>query len=193
MARGDPDYYAGAVANSVLGGGYSARLNQEIRIKRGLSYGASSRLAGMRTTGLFRAVAQTKNESAPQVLDLILAELQRMASAPAGPDELKARKSVLIGGFGRELATTDGLAGILGGLALYDLPLTEVADYTGKVEGVTAAQVQAFSAKELAPDRVSVIVAGDAKAFEAGLKQRRSDLEVIPAKDLDLDATSLRK
>ena len=193
IARGDPDYYAGAVANSVLGGGYSARLNQEIRIKRGLSYGASSRLAGMRTTGLFRAVAQTKNESAPQVLDLILAELQRMASAPAGPDELKARKSVLIGGFGRELATTDGLAGILGNLALYDLPLTEVADYTGKVEGVTAAQVQAFSAKALSPASVSVIVAGDAKAFEAGLKQRRPDLEVIPANDLDLDAASLRK
>jgi zinc protease len=193
VPRGAPDYYAGAVANSVLGGGYSARLNQEIRIKRGLSYGASSRLSGMRTTGLFRAVAQTKNESAPQVLDLILAELQRMAGAPAGADELKARKSVLIGGFGRELATTDGLAGILGNLALYDLPLTEVADYTGKVEGVTAAQVQAFSAKEFAPDGVSVIVAGDAKAFTEGLKQRRPNLEVIPAKDIDLDAASLKK
>lgn len=193
IPRGHPDYYAGAVANSVLGGGYSARLNQEIRIKRGLSYGASSRLSAMRTTGLFRAVAQTKNESAPEVLDLIMAELQRMAQAPAGADELKARKSVLIGGFGRELATADGLAGILGSLALYDLPLTEVADYTGKVEGVTAAQVQAFSAKNLSPDSVSVIVAGDAKAFEAGLKQRRPNLEVVPAKDLDLDAVSLKK
>lgn len=193
ISRGDPAYYPGIVTNSVLGGGYSARLNQEIRIKRGLSYGANSRLSGLRTTGLFRGVAQTKNESAPQVLDLILAELQRLADAPAGADELKARKSVLIGGFGRELATTDGLATILGNLALYDLPLTEVADYTAKVEGVTAAQVQDFAKQNLAPNSVSVIVAGDAKAFTAGLKERRPTLEVVPAKDLDLDAVSLRK
>lgn len=193
IARGDPAYYPAVVTNSVLGGGYSARLNQEIRIKRGLSYGANSRLSAMRTTGLFRAVAQTKNESAPQVLDLIMAEVKRLADAPAGPDELKARKSVLIGGFGRELATTDGLAGILGNLALYDLPLTEVADYTTKVEAVTAAQVQDFAKQNLAPDSVSVIVAGDAKAFTDGLKQRRPNLEVVPAKELDLDSASLRK
>ena len=147
----------------------------------------------MRTTGLFRAAAQTKNESAPQVLDLMLGELQRLADAPTSADELKARKSVLVGGFGRELATTDGLAGILGNLALYDLPLSEVAAYTGKVEAVTAGQVQDFAAKNLAPGSVSVIVAGDAKAFEAGLKQRRPNLELIPAKDVDLAAVNLRK
>jgi zinc protease len=126
---------------------------RRFRIKRGLSYGANSRLAAMRTTGLFRAVAQTKNESAPQVLDLIMAELQRLGAAPPTADELKARKSVLIGGFGRELATTDGLAGIIGNLALYDLPLDEIAAYTGKVEAVTAGQIQDFAARNLAPRR----------------------------------------
>jgi zinc protease len=193
IPRGDPAYYPGIVTNSVLGGGYSARLNQEIRIKRGLSYGANSRLSAMRTTGLFRAVAQTKNESAPQVLDLIVAELSRLAQAPAGADELKARKSVLIGSFGRELATTDGLASILGNLALYDLPLSEVGAYTGKVEAVTAGQVQDFARTNLDPASVSVIVAGDAKAFQADLKTRRPNLEVVPAAELDLDAVGLRK
>ncbi|MBT9472016.1 MAG: pitrilysin family protein [Pseudomonadota bacterium] len=193
ISRGDPAYYPGIVTNSVLGGGYSARLNQEIRIKRGLSYGANSRLSAMRTTGLFRASAQTKNESAPQVLDLIVAELTRLVQTPAGAEELKARKSVLIGGFGRELATTDGLASILGNLALYDLPLTEVGAYTGKVEAVSASQVQDFAKKNLDPAAVSVIVAGDAKAFEAELKSRRPDLEVVPAAELDLDAVSLKK
>jgi len=193
IGRSDPAYYPGIVANSVLGGGYSARLNQEIRIKRGLSYGANSRLGAQRTTGLFRAAAQTKNESAPQVLDLIMAELKRLADAPAGAEELKARKSVLVGGFGRELATTDGLANIIGGLALYDLPLSEIGAYTGKVEAVSADQVQAFARNNLDPATVSVIVAGDAKAFLDGLKTRRPDLEVVPAADLDLDAVSLKK
>ena len=192
IARGDAQYYPGIVANSVLGGGYSARLNQEIRIKRGLSYGASSRLSAMRDTGLFRAAAQTKNESAPQVLDLIMAEVKRLADAPAGAEELKARKSVLIGGFGRELATTDGLAGILSNLALYDLPLTELADYTTKVEAVTAGQVQTFAQQRLDPASVSVIVAGDAKAFTDGLKQRQPNLEVVPAAELNLDSPTLK-
>ena len=193
IARASPDYYPGIVANSVLGGGYSARLNQEIRIKRGLSYGANSRLSAQRTTGLFRAAAQTKNESAPQVLDLIVAELKRLSDTPAGADELKARKSVLVGGFGRELATTGGLADILGALALYDLPLAEIGVYTGKVEAVTPAQVQAFAKANLDPADASVIVAGDAKAFLEGLRSRRPNLEVVPAADIDFDRVDLRK
>jgi zinc protease len=193
IARGDPDYYAGIVANTVLGGGYSARLNQEIRIKRGLSYGASSRLSANRTTGSFRAAAQTKNESAPQVLDLINAEMTRLGATTATADELKARKSVLIGGFGRELATSSGLADVLGNLALYGVPLDEIGRYTTKVEAVDAAQVQAFAATRLDPKTASVIIAGDAKAFVAPLKAKLPNLEVIPVENLDLDSPTLRK
>lgn len=193
IPRSDPDYYPGIVANTVLGGGYSARLNQEIRIKRGLSYGASSRLSAFRTTGSFRASAQTKNESAPQVLDLIQAEMKTLATAPAGEDELKARKSVLVGSFGRELATTGGLADILGNLALYGVPLDEITRYTAKVEAVTAPQVQGFAARYFSPDGASVIVAGDAKAFSSALKAKLPNLEIIPVDQLDLGSPSLRK
>ena len=193
IARNDPDYYPGIVANTVLGGGYSARLNQEIRIKRGLSYGASARLAANRTTGSYRASAQTKNESAPQVLDLITAEMKKLAAEPAGAEELKARKSVLVGGFGRELETTGGLADIIGNLALYGVPLDEIGAYTGKVEAVTAPQVQSFAGRILDPAKASVIVAGDGKAFTAALKAKLPNLEVIPAGQLDFDKPSLTK
>lgn len=193
IARNDPAYYPGIVANTVLGGGYSARLNQEIRIKRGLSYGASSRLSPSRTTGSFRAAAQTKNKSAPQVLDLIRTEMAKLGTTAAGADELTARKSVLIGGFGRDLATADGLAGILGNLALYGVPLDEVGLYTRKVEAVTPAEVQAFAGRFLDPATASVIVAGDAKAFSAALKAKVATLEVIPVDKLDLDSATLRK
>jgi zinc protease len=193
IARDDPAFYPATVANTVLGGGYSARLNEEIRIKRGLSYGAGSGLAARRTTGLFRASAQTKNESAPEVLDLINAELKRLAAEPAGADELKARKSTLVGNYGRNLATTDGLADTLGNLALYGVPLSELGAYTQKVEAVTADQVQGFARTELDPARMSVIVAGDAKAFGDELKKRAPNLEVIPAAEIDLDRPDLRK
>lgn len=193
IPRSDPAYYPGIVANTVLGGGYSARLNEEIRIKRGLSYGAGSALTPRRTTGLFRASAQTKNESAPQVLDLIMAELKRLAAEPAGAEELKARKSTLVGAYGRNLATTEGLADILGNLALYGVPLDEMNAYTAKVEAVSAGEVQAFARERLDPAKMSVIVAGDAKAFAEGLKARAPNLEVIPAAELDLDRPDLRK
>jgi zinc protease len=193
ISRSDPAYYPGIVTNTVLGGGYSARLNEEIRVKRGLSYGASSALTPRRSTGLFRAQAQTKNESAAQVLDLIYAEIRKIAAEPAGPEELKARKSTLVGAYGRELATTEGLADVLGNLALYGVPLSEMNAYTGKVEAVTAGEVQAFAKAHLDPAQVSVIVAGDAKAFADELKKRSPTLEVIPAAEIDLDSPSLRK
>ena len=193
IARNDPDYYPGVVATTVLGGGYSARLNQEIRIKRGLSYGATARLSAARTTGSFRASAQTKNESAAQVLELIDAELARLASGPAGPEELTARKSTLIGDYGRELATSGGLADILGNYALYGVPLDEVGRYTAKVEAVDAAQVQAFAKRAFDPAQASVVVAGDAKTFAGPLKARLPNLEVIAIGDLDLDSPTLRK
>jgi len=193
IARNDPDYYPAIVATTVLGGGYSARLNQEIRIKRGLSYGARASLSTARTTGSFRASAQTKNESAPEVLDLINAELTKLAAAPAGADELKARKSVLVGDYGRDLATSGGLADILGNLALYGVSLDEIGRYTGKVEAVDAAQVQAFARRAFDPAQATVVVAGDAKAFQAALKAKLPTLEVIPSDQLDLESPTLRK
>ena len=193
IARNDPAYYPGVVAATVLGGGYSARLNAEIRIKRGLSYGASARLTTARTTGSFRASAQTKNESAVEVLGLIDDELAKLAAVPASADELKARKSTLVGDYGRDLATSGGLADILGNLALYGVPLDEISHYTAKVEAVTPAEVQAFTAKTLDPKAASVIIAGDAKTFTTALKAKLPNLEVIPSAQLDLASPTLKK
>jgi zinc protease len=193
IVRGDPRYYAGQVANNILGGGYSARLNQEIRIKRGLSYGARSGLTARQSTGAFTASTQTKNESAAEVVGLVKTEMAKIALEPVGADELTARKSVLIGGYGRQLATTDGLAGILGSLALYGIPLSEVQAYTGKVEAVTAADVQRFAAEVMNPAQASVIVAGDTKLFGAGMQTALPGAEVIPLDQLDLDSPTLKK
>lgn len=193
IVRADPRYYAGLVANGVLGGGYSARLNQEIRIKRGLSYGANSSLTPRAAVGGFSASVQTKNESAAQVVTLVKEELAKLGQAPASAGELAARKSVLIGGYGRELGTSEGLADILGGLAVYGVPLNEVQAYTGKVEAVTAADVQDFSRTVLDPAQASVIVVGDAKSFGDTVKAVLPNAVQIPVDQLDLDSPTLRK
>ena len=191
--RDDPRYYAGLVANNVLGGGYSSRLNQEIRLKRGLAYGAGSSLSVRKGSGGFSASTSTKNETAGEVVTLLRGEMTRLGQAPPTAEEMAARKSVLIGGFGRELATAGGLADTLGSLASYGIDLNEVSLFTTKIEAVTPQQVQAFAAQVLKPGEASVIVVGDGKLFGKSLKEALPDAEVIPVGELDLDSPTLRK
>ncbi len=191
IARSDPRYYQALVTNAVLGGGYSARLNYEIRIKRGLSYGAGAGFTPRRTFGLWSASAQTKNESAAQVVALVQAELAGLAGRPPSMDELIARRSGLIGGFGRNLETTDGLANILEDLALAGVDLSEIGVYQQKVEAVTPDQVRAYAADLLTPGKATIIVVGDAKTFLEALKAQVPNLQVIPAGRLDLERPDL--
>ncbi|MBS0408998.1 MAG: insulinase family protein [Proteobacteria bacterium] len=193
ITRADPLYYQGLVANAVLGGGYSARLNEEIRIKRGLSYGAGSRLSARATLGSFSAQAQTKNQSAGEVVNLLRSTTAGLATNAPAADELAARQSSLVGEYGRELATSGGLAGILGNLAVYGIDLNEIKAYTDRVNAVTAAQVSAFARDQFDPAKASFIVVGDAKVFLDPLKAALPSVEVIPVDNLDLDSPTLKK
>ncbi len=193
IRRVDPEYYPALVANAVLGAGYSSRLNQEIRIKRGLSYGAGSAFEFRRMAGPFTASTQTKNESAAEVASITLDEMRKMMTAAVENSELTPRRAVLIGNFGRALETTSGLVGRIAQLALYGLSLTEINNYVRNVEAVTPAEVQAFAAKHLEPSGAAVVIVGEAKKFLDPLKQKFANVEVIPIDQLDLDSPALRK
>jgi zinc protease len=193
IRRADPRYYQAVVANEVLGGGYSSWLNEEIRIKRGLSYGAGSAIDARRMPGAFVARVQTKNQSAPEVADLMIQQLKRLGAAPAEGAEVQARQAALTGNYGRNLETTQGLASTLAIYALQDIPLTEIQRYEGAVRQVTPAQAASFAAATLDPSKADLIVVGDAKQFLPQLKTEHPDLEVIPAAQLDLDSPSLRQ
>lgn len=193
LTRTDPRHYQALVANQVLGGGYSSRLNEEIRVKRGLSYGASSAFAFRLAPGPFSAATQTKNPSAPEVAQLITSTMQGMGKSPATDAELRARKSALIGEFGRQVETNGGSASVLGLLALYHIDLGELARYGDKVQAVTAEDVRAFSAQVLDPASASLVIVGDAKHFLEALRAKYPDLELIPAADFDLESPTLRK
>ena len=192
LARTDQDFIPALVTNGVLGGGYSARLNQEIRIKRGLSYGAGSGLAARRLPGALIANAQTRNESAAEVADLMNSELARLGTMGVSGEELGARQATLIGDFGRDVETNSGLAHQLSQLAAFQLPLSQLQSYIADVAAVTPAQVQSLARRLLDPARADlVIVADGAKAFVA-VKQRRPDVRRIAADQLDLDKSALQ-
>ena len=192
IARSDPDFYAASVANATLGVGFSSRLNQEIRIKRGLAYGAGSGIAARRQPGYVAANTQTKNPSAPEVVGLIVDTMKGMGSAPVPDGELASRKAVLIGDFGRETETTGGIAGVLGDYVVENVPLSELKAFTPKIEGVDAAAVQRVAQRLLDPTNASIIVVGDAKLFLDDLRKKYPNVEVIPADKVNLDSATLQ-
>lgn len=193
IRRTDPQYYPGLVANSVLGGGYSARLNYEIRIKRGLSYGASSRLDARRDVGPFLASTQTRNDAGAEVAGLLLQELERLGQADVAAAELGPRQAALTGNFARRLETTRGLVAEIAGFAVHGLPLDTANAFIPGVQGVSAADVKAFARSRLDPRGASLVLVGDAGKFLAPLEKAFSTVDVIRAADLDLDSATLRK
>jgi len=192
ISRNSPEYFPGIVSNAVLSG-YSGRLNWEIRVKRGLSYGAGSALDTRRWAGSFTATAQTKNESGAEVAALTLGEVSKLASDGVLDSELTTRKASLIGGFARGLETTGGLVGQISSLAIYGLNFDELNRFIGNVQSIKPEDVKKFAAANLATDSTSLIVVGDARKFLADLKKQFPDVEVIPIAELDLNSATLRR
>ncbi|MEZ0496722.1 M16 family metallopeptidase [Sphingomonas sp. IW22] len=192
LSRGDRQFYAGQVANATLGVGFTSRLNQEIRIKRGLAYGARSSIDARRGVGPFTASTQTKNPSAPEVVSIIAAEMQRLGAEAAPESELATRKAVLIGGFGRAIETNSGVADLIGDYVIEQVGVDELSRYIPAVEGVDPAAVQAAAARLFDTKGASIVVVGDAKAFVEPLRKAYPQVEVIPATALNLDAPGLK-
>ncbi|WP_309629556.1 pitrilysin family protein [Brevundimonas sp.] len=192
VSRTDADYFPLTLGNTLLGGSFTSRLNQEIRIKRGLSYGTRSSLGVRREDGLFTASAQTRNDAAVEVSDLILTEISRLSTTRPTESELTTRQAILTGAFGDSLETVDGLGGLVAGLALYDLPMSELAAYVGKVEAIDGAAVQSAFAEHLPVDRASLVIVGDAAQFIDALRAKHPNVEVIPITALNLDNAALQ-
>jgi len=192
IKRNSPDYYAGLVTNAALGTGFVSRLNNEIRIKRGLSYGARSAIDARRGVGPFVASAQTKNESAAEVATLLQSELKRLVTEPVQGEELKSRQAVLTGGYARSLETNAGYVAQIAGLATYDLTLDTLAKFIPSINAVKTEDVTAFATKYFgAPP--SLIIVGKASEFLEALKKTFADVTVIGQGDLDLNRPDLTK
>ena len=193
IARSAPDYFTGVVANTLLGGGYSSRLMQEVRIKRGLSYDIGSRLDARKAGGVWSIGAQTKNESAPELVAVALEEIRRIGDVAAPADELEARKLTVIGAVSRRLETTEDLASTLATFEAYGVPLTDLTTTIDKLSAVTGQQVVDYARKHWEPGTLSIVVAGDADKFADALKAKYPGLRVIAQDKVDLDRANLTK
>lgn len=192
-ARSGANYYPALVSNAVLGGGYSARLNLEIRIKQGLSYGAGSNFAWRADSSNFSTRGQTKNVSAAHVAELTLNEIKNMETGAIPVDELTPRKLSLTGEFGRALSGNSTVAQRLNELYTFDLKPDQLNSYIGGVDKISESQIRSFMVGNL--NGGDLIIVGDYKVFADDLKKRfpNQTVEVIPASQLDLNSKTLRK
>ncbi|HSJ23873.1 MAG TPA: pitrilysin family protein [Longimicrobiales bacterium] len=162
--RSSPDYVALHVANTILGGAFTSRLNILLREEKGYTYGAGSSFAFRRNGGPFVASTAVGTAATADAVNDMVSEVGRLVAEPVTANELARAQSYLVLGLPRTFETTGDVAEHVSELALYDLPHDYYEEYAAAVRRVTPAEVQAAAARWLRPEELVIVVAGDAAA-----------------------------
>jgi zinc protease len=171
LTRANPDYFPLSVGSTILGGGASSRLFNEIREKQGYAYSVGSHHLPMKDAGLFAAEMQVRNEVLGPALSGMLAELTSMAKEPVTSAELSNVKNFLSGVFVLRLQTQDGLATQLATVKTMGLPIDYLEKYTTRTRSVEPDQILSIAKKIIAPDQSAIVVVGDAKQLGPALEK----------------------
>jgi predicted Zn-dependent peptidase len=169
VPRDTPDYFALTVMNTILGGSFTSRLNQNLRETHGYAYGARSGFDMRRLAGPFSAAAAVQTDKTAESVTEILNELNGIRTTVPAAELSKAKNYVALG-FPGQFETNGDLAGAYAELFVHGLPLDYYATYVDRVLAVTAADVQRVAGKYVTPDRFAVVVVGDRQAVEEKLK-----------------------
>ncbi len=191
---GSSELTVGAIAQAVLGGGYSARLNQLVRIEHGLSYGAFGTSDLQPAGGRWIAQAQTQNPSALKVAELMREAVLSVAREPVPEDELAARRGALVGDFARQWETTAGVASLIADELAAGRDPAALTQRVATLRAITPQQVRDYAARWWTADTLRVLIVGDWAAAGASVKSLRPGVGVLrlPASALDLDRAGLR-
>lgn len=164
----DKDWYVGEVMNYILGGGsFSSRLMEEIRDKRGLTYGIGSSMMLFDHAALYVIQASSANANAASVLDLTRKEISRLRDALASAEELQAAKDYLIGSYAIDLTSTQSVAGYLSELQRLGLTRDEQEKHVAAITAVSAADVQRLARRLLPEGKEAVFLVGQPEGVKA--------------------------
>lgn len=166
VKRDDPDWYNAYVMNYILGGGsFSSRLMTEVRVKRGLAYGAYSGLEPYEHGGLVIGEVATRNEKVAESLKVIKDELRKMGSTDVSVTELAQAKTYLNGSFPLQMDSTTAIAALLSVVQRDHLGIDYFDRRPSLIDKVTAADIRRVSGKLLDPDKLTVVIVGDPKGM----------------------------
>jgi zinc protease len=170
LMPGTQDAIKARVTNQVLGVGFSARLNQNLREKHGYTYGAGSQLNPDNLIGSFNASASVRNEVTDSSIHEFLSELKRIVNEPVSEGELALAKAAISGAFGRSLETPQTIANFALSTAKYNLPKDYYNNYLKYVDAVTLTDVQVAAKKFIRPENAHIVVVGKGSEIAEKLK-----------------------
>jgi zinc protease len=167
LKRSDPDFYAAYVANHILGGGgFTARLTEEVREKRGLAYSVYSYLYPLDRAPLWLGGAGTDSTRVAETVGLIRKEVARMASGEVSQAELDDAKTYLTGSFPLRLTGNDPIASMLVSMQIDDLGIDYLDRRNDYVEAVTLEDLRRAARRLYHPDRLLLVVVGNPRDLQ---------------------------
>jgi predicted Zn-dependent peptidase len=194
LPRKHRDYLALDLAMNILGGEGGNRLHRVLRSDRGLTYGASADTNALKETGNIVADTDTRSETTVEALRLIVEEFSRLQKQRVSDRELEDAKAYLTGSFPLTIETPSAIALQILNAVFYGLDLEELQTYRERINAIMPDDIQRVARDYLRPDRLSIVLVGDASVFAkqlagAGFEQ----FERIPLGELDLGSADLRR
>lgn len=170
--RMNPDYVALQVMNTILGGGFTARINMNLREDKGYTYGARSGFTFRRGAGPFEAGGDIQTAVTKESIVELMKELNGIRGAiPVTQKELDYNKQSIIRRFPAGFETIGAISNQLSNLVVYDLPDSYFNDFIAKVNGVTLDDVNRVAKKYIDPSKMAIVIVGDRKVIEPGLRE----------------------
>jgi zinc protease len=194
IPRKHPDYMTWDVTVKILGGEGANRLHQVLRSQYGLTYGAEANTEARKDAGDFVAETDTRTDTTGQALRLMVDEFSRLVRERVGQRELADAQAYLAGSFPLTIETPDQIATQVLNVLFYDLPISEIGTFRERVLAVTPEDIQRVARQYVRPDRLAIVLVGNARAFASQLIELGfGAYEVIPVDQLDLMAPNFKR
>jgi zinc protease len=194
IARKTTDYMPVDLAIKILGGEGANRLHRVLRTERGLTYGVSADTQTLKRSGMFVAKTNTRSDATAEVLRLIVDEYSRLRRERVNDDELSDAKAYLAGHFPLTIETPDEIATQVLNALFYELPLDELQTYRQRVNAVSVDDVARAAWKYVRPDRLAVVLVGNASAFADQLRGVGfGKYELVRLSELDLSTADFKR
>ncbi|MEQ1911517.1 MAG: pitrilysin family protein, partial [Vicinamibacterales bacterium] len=193
IRRNHQDYMALNMTLRIVGGEGANRLHQVLRTERGLTYGAKADMDTLLDAGDFEASTNTRSEATGEVLRLIVDEFWKIQRERVGERELSGAKAYMTGSFPLTIETPNAIATQVLNVLFYDLPVEQLQSFRDRVNAVRTDDVERVARYYLHPDRLSIVLVGNAAAFVPQLRRLGfNTVEVIDMADLELMAADFR-
>ncbi|MGC1427140.1 MAG: pitrilysin family protein [Albidovulum sp.] len=169
IRRDDPDFFAAYLLNQILGGrGFGARLMEEVREKRGLTYGIGTYLAPMNLSETWQGSFSSANEKVAEAIDVVRAEWARAAAEGVSAEELETAKTYLTGSYPLRFDGNGPIANILVGMQSEGLPISYVNDRNAYIEAVTVDDIKRVAAQRMKVEDLRFVVVGQPVGLDTG-------------------------